>query len=52
MSKKNHGVHAKPGGRNAVKDAKKVRNEANAKRRKQRDRKAHARMFEFMAGWR
>jgi len=41
----------KPGGRAAVLAAKQHRNETNTKRRKQRDRKAHARLFEVMAGW-
>jgi len=41
-----------PGGRHVVANAKKYQSETSAKRRQQRERRAHARMFELMAGWR
>ncbi len=52
MSKQNVGKKVKgPGGHAAVQAAKAERSTTNARRRRQRDRRAHARLFEFMAGW-
>jgi hypothetical protein len=42
----------KPGGRRSVLAARQIRSDARDKRRRQRERRAHARLFEFMAGWR